>query len=77
MLEGSAEEFPPSLLDFPFRQHSGKTDIAEVWEEASEDLHNFSSILVLNSQRLRNLLKAAEPFQIHLKGGAQDNDEHD
>ena len=54
-----------------------KTDIAEVWEEASEDLHNFSSILVMNGERLRNLLKAAEPFQTHLKGGAQDNDEHD
>ena len=72
ILEWNGLDNDIDLYDF----ESAKEDIAEVWEEASEDLHNFSSILVMNAERLRNLLKAAEPFQTEVKRGAQDNDAH-
>ena len=52
---------------------SATDDIAEVWEEAAEDLHNFSSILVMDSQRLANLLHAVSDFQKEYKGGEQDH----
>lgn len=44
---------------------SAKTDPAEVWEEVSEGLHNFASVLVMDKERLQNLIRAVES----LKGG--------
>jgi hypothetical protein len=52
---------------------SAKEDIAEVWEEASEDLHDFSAILVMDSQRLSNLFRAVSDFTKTIKGGEQKN----
>ena len=55
-----------------YELESAQTDIAEVWEEVAEDLHTFSSILVMDSQRLSNLFQAVSAFQKEHKGG-QDN----
>jgi len=44
---------------------SDKTDVAEVWEEVGEGLHNYASVLVMDEGRLQNLVRAVES----LKGG--------
>jgi hypothetical protein len=52
---------------------SAKDNIGEVWEEVSEDLHNYSSVLVMDSQRLANLIQAISDFQKEHTGGKQTN----
>lgn len=49
---------------------SAKTDIADVWEEIGEKLHNFASVLVMDEDRFQNLIKAVK----NLKGGKESNE---
>lgn len=69
ILEWNAIDNAIDLYEF----ESAKDDLAEVWEEASQDLHNFSSILVMDSQRLANFFQAVSDFQKEHKGGEQDH----
>jgi hypothetical protein len=39
-----------------YEWESSKTDPAEVWEEVSEELHNFASVLVMDEERFQNFI---------------------
>lgn len=56
-----------------YEWETAKTDIAEVWEEVGESLHNYGNVLVMDDERFLSFLKAVEPFQNRLKGGKQGN----
>lgn len=52
---------------------SSKSDEAAVCEEIGEGLHNFSSFLLMDYPRLRNMLKAVSAFQAENKHGRPRN----
>lgn len=51
------------LYEFQSKKH----DIAEVYEEISEELHNFSSVLVMNLKQMGSLFDAVATMKRNLK----------
>ena len=51
-----------------YEWESAKNDEAEVWEEVRESAHNWESFLVMDKERLNNLLRAVESLQKTTKG---------
>ena len=50
---------------YPFSSRS--KDIAVGYEEASEELHNYSSILLMDNKKLRNLINAIDSIKNNLE----------
>jgi hypothetical protein len=46
---------------------SAKEDVAEVWDEVTEGLHQYSSILVMDRSRLENLFAAVDSMKQVMK----------
>ena len=67
ILEWNALDDDIGLYEFK----TDKTDEAEIYEELSEGLHNYSNILILDRERLENLFKAVDSLKKKLYKEAQ------
>ena len=52
-----------------YEAESEQEDAALVYEEVAEDLHNFSSILLMDKEKLEALFKAVDGLKRQMKGG--------
>ena len=69
VLEWNGLDAEVALYEWP----SSKRDEAEVCDEVGESLHNFSSFLLMDYSRLRNMLKAISAFRDENKHGEPRN----
>jgi len=65
VLEWNALDYRIELYRFQSRSR----EQSEAYEEISEELHNYSSILLMEKKQLRNLFKAVLNFRKTMKGG--------
>jgi len=65
VLEWNALDYRIELYRFQSRSN----EQSEAYEEISEELHNYSSVLLMEKKRLRNLFKAILDFRKTMKGG--------
>ncbi|MDD4869554.1 MAG: hypothetical protein PHR77_03250 [Kiritimatiellae bacterium] len=65
VLEWNALDYQIEL----YKYQSRSNEQSEAYEEILEELHNYSSILLMEEKRLRNLFKAVLDFRKIMKGG--------
>jgi len=65
VLEWNALDDRIDLYDF----QSKSNDIAQVYEEVSEELHNYAFVLVMDKKKLANLIDAVDNIKKKLKLG--------